>query len=965
MSGPWEKYAAPPQNGPWDKYAAPDSEAQLSNSGPADAQAPNGSVYRFPDELRAFQFSREMLSTKSKDPKDLDFIAKNYQGSLAPTPAPTEKQAPVSGFAAPGVGFLSGLSNVGLGAGELAAKGLSFLGSDAAGRFASETIPGARKSIAAATAPYEEQYPMLTGAGKLGGEVVGTLPVGFAAAAVPGLSPAARAAFRTGGMNFGPLSVGNVALRAAAGGTVGAGSAALTGDDVGIAAGLGAALPFGLQAGARAAQGVYNSLKPIFSPSSVALNALRESGGDGLEDVLRQTQGMATTPGFRPTLTERAIEGGMVNPSLAALEARSAVSSREANKAAVQVARERVSALEEQKKRIDAEILSRQSNNLPPGDLSKVQNELSRSLEREYAGLIQQSEGLLGQSRQLGGTLPEGQAAAGQSLIDLARADRKAFTPTLRAKYENAFKLAGDTRIDITPIVEEAEKILGQRLVDIKPANAPATVRALAEMRPAPPPPEMIGRGPLVSTMRKPASAPAPIPGATLEQLDALRKAINQDIAAATASSDPIAAQKLRFLGQLHPLLDKAADASKLSPEAKEAYTDALDTYRTVSVPKFKTGIAADITRDTSKNQSKLLPDNVVREFVGNETNAQQFLTTYGRNPQAVQSLRDGFADMFRANAIDPVTKAVKPEAAAAFLQKNKPVIDLLQRNGVDIQSSLQAVQQRATQLSEGMADLTKQAEAVRKKIPTGDPKDLVTRLLDSGPDMDFTLSKLSPAGKSALADEVVTRVNSMSPDEAMKFLTDKPKTITKAVGGKEGFASMMDLVKWRVEASNIEKSMPKNIGPTIAVDTGNATPAQLTDLMTLAKDIKRMQYASETARSGLGVASPAAKALGTESSQQGGVSASQIPTLLDYKVTIAKNIWQKLEEKVNARAASQLAHYMITDPDAALRALEAQTRRRTMLTPPSAASTAAKVAVPKIITNMYGGSSNENALTQ
>jgi hypothetical protein len=877
--------------------------------------------------------------------------------------APVVKE--VSPFMAAGKGLAAGIANVGLSARDLAGQGLTMLGADRMGQYMSEPIPAARQGLSVEMAPYREQYPGLTGAGELVGEVVGTAPVGFALGGLPGLSPTARAAFRTGGMNFGPLSMGNVALRALAGGSVGAGSAALTGDDVGTAAGFGAALPFGLQAGARAAQGVYNSLKPIFAPSSVALNALREAGGDGLETALRQSQGTATTPGFRPTLTERAIEGGLVNPSLAALEARSAVSSPEANRAAVQAARERVSALEAQKARIDAAIAQKQANNLPPGDLTKVQNELSRSLEREYAGLIQQSEGLLGQSRQLGATLPEGQAAAGQSLIDLARAEREAFTPTLRAKYNNAFKLAGDTRIDVTPIIEKAEEILGQRLVDIKPANAPATVRALADMRPAPPAATPVGSGKISGRMMQGPSAPAPIPGATLEQLDALRKAINQDIAAATTSSDPTAAQKLRFLGQLHPLLDDVAQASKLSPKAKAAYTDALNTYRTVSVPRFRTGVASDVMRDTSKNQSKLLPDDVVGKFVANETNAQQFLTTYGRNPQAVQSLQDGFADMFRARVIDPVTKAVKPEAAAKFLQDNKPVIDLLQRNGVDIQSSLQAVQQRAAQLSEGMADLTKQAEAVRKKIPTGDPKDLVTHLLKSGPDMDFTLSKLSPAGKSALADEVVTRLNSMSPDEAMKYLTSNSATITKAVGGKDSFASMMDLVKWRVEASNIEKSMPKNIGPTIAVDTGNATPEQLTDLMVLARDIKRMQYASETARSGLGVTSPVARALGTESAQQGGVSASQIPTLLDYKVSIAKNIWQKLEQKVNARAASQLAHYMITDPDAALRALEAQTRRRTMLTPPPAVSNAAKGATSRAITNLYGGSLNENALTQ
>jgi len=869
----------------------------------------------------------------------------------------------VSGVAAPGVGFLTGLSNVGLGAAELAQKANLFSAlPDSMGRFAAEAIPAARQGIASFAAPYQEQYPMLTGAGKIGGEIVGTAPVGFAAAALPGLSPTARAAFRTGGMNFGPLSVGNVALRALGGGTVGAGSAALTGDDVTTAAGLGAALPFPLQAAARSGQAVYNSLKPIFAPQSVALNALREAGGEGLVPALQRGMQTPSTPGFNKTLSETAIEGGLVNPTLGTLEALSTVSSPKINEKAVEVARQRVSALEAQMARVNQAIAQRQTTNLPPGDLEKVQAELSRSLQREYGNLIQQSEGMLGQSAQLGARLPEGQAVAGQSLIDLARAERDALKPTIRAKYDEAFKLAGDTRIDVTPLVQKAEEILGERLVDIKPANAPATVRALAELRPPPPPPKMVGRGLVTRDMVLPGqTAPAKVAGATLEQLDAIRKAINQDISAASLSADPTAAQKLRFLGQLHPLLDEVAAASKLSPEAKTAYAAALDKYRTEVVPKYKTGVTADVMRDTSKNQSKVLPDDVVGAFFKNETNAQQFVTTFGQNPQAVQSLQNGVADLFRQKVINPVTKAIDPKAAAQFLQDNKVVFDTFQRNGIDIQSTLQAVQQRAMQLSEGMADLAARAKAIN--FPEGDPKKLVDKLVSSAPDMEFTLAKLSPAGKSALADEIVSRVNTMSPDEAMKYLTSNSKTITKAVGGKDGFASMMDLVKWRVEATAAEKGMPRNIGPKIEVDTRGATPEQLTDLVTLTKDIKRMQDAVDVARAGMGVGSPTARKLATESAQQGGASASQIPTFLDFKATLARTVWQRLEQRVNARAAEQLAHYMLVDPAAAVTALEAQASRRAMLTPSPGVSTAVKSAVPRGI-NLYSGE-NQNALNQ
>lgn len=93
---------------------------------------------------------------------------------------------------------------------------------------------------------------LLFGAGKLGGEIAGTLPVGgllgrglmavAPAAAVPAVTPLATA-LSTGGMRAGAATVpGSIAARTAGGATVGGISSLATGDDVATGAGVGAVL---------------------------------------------------------------------------------------------------------------------------------------------------------------------------------------------------------------------------------------------------------------------------------------------------------------------------------------------------------------------------------------------------------------------------------------------------------------------------------------------------------------------------------------------------------------------------------------------------------------------------------------------------------------------------------------------------------------------------------------------------
>ena len=135
-------------------------------------------------------------------------------------------------------GVISGGGNVMLGGQRLLGKGLSALGARDTGAFLQEDAARRLAQSQATVAPFKQEFPFLTGAGELTGEVVGTGPVGMAIAAplraIPAAAPLAQAV-RTGGFSTGravqgaPLAAraADLATRAAGGATLGGATSAI------------------------------------------------------------------------------------------------------------------------------------------------------------------------------------------------------------------------------------------------------------------------------------------------------------------------------------------------------------------------------------------------------------------------------------------------------------------------------------------------------------------------------------------------------------------------------------------------------------------------------------------------------------------------------------------------------------------------------------------------------------------
>tara|TARA_R110000868_G_scaffold25649_1_gene99867 strand:+ start:12132 stop:14432 length:2301 start_codon:yes stop_codon:yes gene_type:complete len=317
---------------------------------------------------------------------------------------------------------------------------------------------------------------------------------------------------------------------------------------------------------------------------------------------------------------------------------------------------------------------------------------------------------------------------AGAALVAGAEAKREAVKKgVIEPAYNLAFKEAGDTKIDMSKVVAEAEQILGRKLSDFDPSTAPETVRKLLALQAKAPAAKPIGVGEVAKRIKGPTPAAAPAE-VTLQQLDDIRKAVNVDIAAGRTSMDPGAGMRLRSLGKIHTAIDDAVESSTTLPDAaKAAYNDALNLYRTEYVPKFKTGVNDQLFRATGLNEPKIKPEDVITKYFQPRgvSEARNFVTLFGQDPKAMQTARAGIEDLYMREV-----KVPTPEAHAAFLQKYADPIKVLDDAGMNVLQRVNVVGQNAARLQK-IDELAKRTNVkLTPALPPGATADAVGRRL-------------------------------------------------------------------------------------------------------------------------------------------------------------------------------------------------------------------------------------------
>ena len=707
--------------------------------------------------------------------------------------------------------------------------------------------------------------------------------------------------------------------------------------------GMGAAMELGGQAVApaigpvlgvagRAASGVRDWFPGGMSIADKALTNTIGKGSAALgaaKNALIATKDMITSPGTSGTLSERLVEGGVRNPTLARVERAMAIASPKMNRAVLKDTEERIGALVSQLDRIEKQIAS--EGVLQPGvkaDLNAVRKSIVDRLDAETATLTKRAQGA-------GDKLYEGSPVApGQVLQDRARTMKveqraKEITPA----YEAAFKEAGDTQVGIEGVISKAEEITGQPLSTYAAESAPFdTIRKLAMLRPK-------------AGVDGAAAEPVTM---NLRELDQLRKAINSDMAKAKNSPELLSPTQMKNLGDLHRAIDEAVTNSTLSTEAKDLYSTAVAKYRTEFAPRWREGETAKLLQGSTYGRTRLRPGDAVSKFLSKPENAQEFVTSYGKDPEAVAAMTSGIQGMFRKAVVDDVTKMVKPDAAAKFLEANRHSLDVLKKSGINVEASFKGIAEEATRHRAGLDEVARLTRTLVKDDPTA----MVDGIIKSPTVMKSSLSKLSPEGRAALNREVMDRstagINKGDPEAAIKYLTDNAEAISLSVG-KKAHADLLDLARFQKEVKAASTDLERQgtgVKPAINNMIDGFTPEQLTSLKALTDDLRRMKEVGDLAAWGGRVNSPVMAKIGQETAEASGVTPEMLPGYLSLWATTARKVWKELAIPMNRKTAAKLYSVIYRDPDAAIpileKAMKRAVARETSLNPVGAA--AAKV---------------------
>jgi hypothetical protein len=796
----------------------------------------------------------------------------------------------------------------------------------------------------------------LTGqVGRIGTEILLGMPlVRGVGAAIERVSPALGQSVKTGGFEI-PATVegaSGIGLRMAGGGIGGAVGAIPTFNtqDVMMGGPLGAVLAPAV----RLLFGAGRIGKDILftPPSEVAENALLGAAGQEGVNALRATQGMRTTPGYVPSVSERMVEGGVDNIALAALQDR-IKRARDAAQIQVDAVQKNMGYLRGQLDRIEQE-LAQEGTQLAPADLTRL-SEVRNNLQRQLAGEEQNLNALMTSLRsELPAKTPyEVGAAPGEVIQSRAEALRRRMRmQEVQPAYAAAFNAAEGAQIDVTPIADAARAALGRPLAEFAPESAPAIARVLAPLQPTP------TQGLIVGPGGRPLTTGVELPTMSLEELDALRKAINSDIASAQRSTAGLTPAQVPELYALHRQLDEViANAPNLSDEAKTLYGKALETYRMRFAPAFKDNVTGRLLKDSAFGETRILPENTVAAYFKDPTDTRQFLTTFGQDPQARASFMRGIQDMFRDAVVDPVTLRVKPDAAASFLQKHADKLQLLEQNGLPIRQQLERVQTESARITQGLNEVA----SLRGAYGQANPQDVVQSLIEDPKLMNDALRRLTPDGREAIQASVVQRVTNMISGEkpdigaAVKLLAENSASI-KQVMGKGGFADLDELVKRtgqvRKVATEFERALPDaRVQPKVQQLIGNFSREELTDLSLVAADIARFSRSEGLASMGSAASRPSAQRLATEAGEEASPIQGYNP--LNRVTQLAMRVSRHLEARINDKAANELAVLMYTKPDEALEAMQRalnRKERRTMFSGTAGrftAATAPRVASP------------------
>lgn len=633
-------------------------------------------------------------------------------------------------------GIISGGGNVMFGGQQLLGMGLEKLGATDTGRALIEDAARRRAEAQARVAPFKQEFPMATGAGELGAEVVATLPVGSAIAAplkaIPAAAPLARA-IQTGGFStkaapatgarivdfsvrpVTPSKLGDFATRVAGGAIAGGATSALINpEEAETGAVVGGAIPVVGAVVSPVVKAAGKFIKPgklIDENLASALNndpALMAQvkslldQGYSIQDVaaITKSSGLAAfvnkAKGASNAITDLynqiddALKATQANQLAAATQNVNALTQRNlpvATASPTQPRRDVMQSLADEA----AALQARQA---------AMTGQLTAQQQAQEAALAAQRRGVEG------GITNVSQLEVGQALSKSAQEGLETTRRTVvQPAYQKAFDAAPDATIDISSLAGVAKEQRGELLTQLK-GLAPESAALLERFGPK-----------QVETMVQgvPVKQMVPPPPITLEQAHQIRQAINIDRAALKGSNEAGANITRKRLDELYASINGAIERG-VAPEARQLFKEANDLFKEKIINVYRTGQPSNLSRISTLNEPMLRPGDIVTKAMADEGSTLQFLKVFKQDAAAMQNLQAGIEDLYRQQVLAG-GKSATPAAHAKFMSDYQKQLSALDSAGMSMTESLEKIGGQIKSVTAAEEALAAQGKAIPSKV--------------------------------------------------------------------------------------------------------------------------------------------------------------------------------------------------------------------------------------------------------
>lgn len=419
------------------------------------------------------------------------------------------------------------------------------------------------------------------------------------------------------------------------------------------------------------------------------------------------------------------------------------------------------------------------------GRQAAMTGQLTAQQQAAEAALAAQRQGIEG------GIANVSQLETGQALAKATDVIEDVTKKTITGPaYNKAFELAPDPTIKLGGLAGVAKGQLGEVLTQIKGFAPNASI--LLE-RYGPKQVESIVQGYPVKVMQQ----AKPV---TLEEADAIRKAINIDLAALKGSQESGSRIARSHLMELKTALDDAI-LQGAPKEASEAYKAANSLFKEKIVDVFRTGQPANLGRTSTLNEPMLRPGDIVSKAMVDEGSTLQFLKVFKQDAAAMQNLKTGVEDLYRQQVLAGA-KAATPEKHAQFMFDNAKQLGALDGSGMGMTTRLNQIGGQVKGITAAEEALAAQGKAIPGKVAEAfkaedDALNLASTTLgfkqtnklreaivNSPETASQALTRMDAPAKSSLARGVMQDAGKAS--DPLKHLTDNEQGIMRVLNAND-----------------------------------------------------------------------------------------------------------------------------------------------------------------------------------